>query len=73
MTSRITRVVCGDFSVTYDPDVSSMLSFTVRGLGGRIVRLRAPFWEAHRALVRECGLSKAEASQLLFHAARVES
>ncbi|CAM3709134.1 hypothetical protein GCM10009799_27170 [Nocardiopsis rhodophaea] len=73
MTSTANRVVWGDFSVTYDPGLSSMLRFTVRGLGGRIVRLRSPYDEAHRALVQECGLTKAEATRLLGQAAGVES
>ncbi|ASU85015.1 hypothetical protein CDO52_21430 [Nocardiopsis gilva YIM 90087] len=68
MTSNITRAVRGDFSVTYDPELPLMLCFTVRGLGGRIVRLRCPYFEAHRALVRECGFTKAEASRFLDQA-----
>ncbi|GAA2001405.1 hypothetical protein GCM10009799_30790 [Nocardiopsis rhodophaea] len=68
MTSHITRVAWGGYSVTYDPDLSPMLRFTVRGLGGRIVRLRAPYGEAHRALVDECGLTTAEASRILDQA-----
>ncbi|GAA1979855.1 hypothetical protein GCM10009799_01230 [Nocardiopsis rhodophaea] len=68
MTSRITRAVSGDYAVTYDPGLSPMLRFTVRGPGGRIVRLRSSYGEAQRALVRECGLSKDEASRLLDQA-----
>ncbi|GAA2002985.1 hypothetical protein GCM10009799_32630 [Nocardiopsis rhodophaea] len=68
MTSSITRVMRGNVSVTYDPDLPLLLCFTVRGLGGRIVRLRCPYHEAHRALVRECGFTEAEASRFLDQA-----
>ncbi|ASU85073.1 hypothetical protein CDO52_21790 [Nocardiopsis gilva YIM 90087] len=73
MTSNIVRVVCGGYSVTYDPGLPPMLRFTVRGWGGRIVRLRAPYGEAHRALVHECGLTKTDASRLLDQASGGES
>ncbi|CAM3727206.1 hypothetical protein [Nocardiopsis rhodophaea] len=73
MTSNIVRIVWGGYSVTYDPSLSPMLRFTVRGWSGRIVCLRAPYGEAHRALVRECGFTKAEASRLLDQASRGRS
>ncbi|ASU82323.1 hypothetical protein CDO52_05555 [Nocardiopsis gilva YIM 90087] len=65
MSSFVTRARHGDVTVAYDSSLPPLQQFTVRGLGGRIVCLRSPYNEAHRALVRECGLSKAEASRLL--------
>ncbi|CAM3915939.1 hypothetical protein [Nocardiopsis rhodophaea] len=65
MASPITRVVSGDITIAYDPGLPVLQRFTIRGLGGRIIRLRAPRDEAHRALVRECGLTRTQASRLI--------
>ncbi|CAM4160771.1 hypothetical protein GCM10009799_37430 [Nocardiopsis rhodophaea] len=64
MTATV-RVVLGDITVICDPQSSPLLRYTVRGLGGRIVRLRAPRGEVYRALIRECGLARADAARLL--------
>ncbi|MBB6170603.1 hypothetical protein HNR23_000663 [Nocardiopsis mwathae] len=65
MTSPVSRVVHGFITVTYDPRLPFLQRFTIRERGGRIVRLRAPRGEAHRALVRECGLSRSAAARIL--------
>ncbi|GAA2009826.1 hypothetical protein GCM10009799_42320 [Nocardiopsis rhodophaea] len=65
MTTPITRVIHGDITVTHDPRLPLLQRFTVRGRGGRIIRLRAPRDEAHRALVRECGLTRNQSAHLL--------
>ncbi|MBB6173682.1 hypothetical protein HNR23_003748 [Nocardiopsis mwathae] len=72
MNVPLIRVGYGDVTVTYDPCLPPLQRFTVRWLGGRIVRLRAPRAEAHRALVRECRLPAAVASRLLDQAQGLE-
>ncbi|ASU81484.1 hypothetical protein CDO52_00630 [Nocardiopsis gilva YIM 90087] len=71
--ASVIRVTEDDISVTYDPRLPLIQRFTIRGTGGRIVRLRAPYWEAHRALMRECKMSYAQASNILAQAAGVDS
>ncbi|ASU84710.1 hypothetical protein CDO52_19590 [Nocardiopsis gilva YIM 90087] len=73
MTSAISSTRFGDITVSYDPELPLLQRFTVRGRGGRIVRLGAPYGEARRALIRECKLSTDEASRLLERAAGVGS
>ncbi|MBB6171664.1 hypothetical protein HNR23_001724 [Nocardiopsis mwathae] len=69
--SRVARH--GDITVVYRLDPHSSAPFIVRGLGGRNVRLGASCDEAHRALTRECGLTRAEATRLIDAVQEVES
>ncbi|MBB6174331.1 hypothetical protein HNR23_004391 [Nocardiopsis mwathae] len=65
MTSPVTRAALSGIAVTYDPRLPLLQRFTIRERSGRLIRLRAPRGEAHRALIHECGLTRTQAARLL--------